>query len=100
MGFANYTILRPNNWSLHWPFWSDFFTEGVVFHDQLGNAKKAQTKMGAIYVSPRIVAAIKTFVSCDLSERVPASGNTEKQGHVSSATLGAEVPGHRQEQLT
>ena len=55
MGVANSTILWPNNWPLHWPFWSDFFTEGVVLHDQLGNAKKAQTKMGAIYVSPRIV---------------------------------------------
>ena len=55
-GVANSTILWPNNWPLHWPFWSDFFTEGVVLHDQLGNAKKAKTKMGAIYVSPRIVA--------------------------------------------
>ena len=50
--------MGPNNWPLHWPFGSDFFTEGVVFHDQLGNVEKAQTKIGAIYVSPRIVAEL------------------------------------------
>ena len=53
---ANSTILGPNIWPLHLPFWSDFFTEDVVLNDQFENAKKAQTKMGATYVSPRIVA--------------------------------------------
>ena len=38
---ANSTFLWPYNWPLDWPFWSDFFTEGVIFHEELGNAKKA-----------------------------------------------------------
>ena len=38
---ANSTFFWPYNWPLDWPFWSDFFTEGVIFHEELGNAKKA-----------------------------------------------------------
>ena len=55
---ANSTFLWPYNWPLDWPFWSDFFTEGVVFHEKSGNVIKAQTKMCASYVSPRIVAEL------------------------------------------
>ena len=51
---ANSTFLWPYNWPLDWPFWCNFFTEGVVFHDELGNAKKAQTKMCASSVHPKI----------------------------------------------
>ena len=29
---------------LDWPFWCNFFTEGVVFHEELGNAKKPKPK--------------------------------------------------------
>ena len=55
---ANSTILWPYNWHLGWPFWSDFFTEGVVLHDQLGNVKKSRNKNGCdlCLFSPRIVA--------------------------------------------
>ena len=38
---ANSTFFQPLNWPLKWPFWSNFLTEGVVFHEELGNAKKA-----------------------------------------------------------
>jgi len=38
---ANSTFFQPFNWPLKWPFWSDFLTESVVFHEELGNAKKA-----------------------------------------------------------
>ena len=38
---ANSTFIQPFIWPLKWPFWSDFLTEGVVFHEELGNAKKA-----------------------------------------------------------
>ena len=37
---ANSAFLLPFNWPLNWPFWSNFSTEGVVFHEELGNAKK------------------------------------------------------------
>ena len=53
---ANSTFFQPFNWPLKWPFWSNFLTEGVVFLEELGNAKKALTKKCAIYVSPRIIA--------------------------------------------
>ena len=38
---ANSAFLLHFNWPLNWPFWSNFSTEGVVFHEELGNAKKA-----------------------------------------------------------
>ena len=41
-------------WPLDWPFWCNFLTEGVVFHEELGNAEKAQTKMCASSVRPKI----------------------------------------------
>ena len=41
-------------WSLDWPFWCNFLTEGVVFHEELGNVEKAQTKMCASSVRPKI----------------------------------------------
>ena len=54
-GGCNSTILWPNNWPSHWPFWSD---RRCSFAWTIRNVKKAQTKMGAIYVSPRIVAVV------------------------------------------
>ncbi len=41
---ANSAFLLPFNWPLNWPFWSNFSTEGVVFHEELGNAKKPKPK--------------------------------------------------------
>ena len=55
---ANSAFLLPFNWPLNWPFWSNFSTEGVVFHEELGNAKKASTKKCASYVYPRIIAVM------------------------------------------
>ena len=41
---ANSTFFKPFNWYLKWPFWSYFLTEGVVFHEELGNVKKPKPK--------------------------------------------------------
>ena len=41
---ANSTFFQPFNWPLQWPFWSNFFTEGVVFLEESGNAKKPKPK--------------------------------------------------------
>ena len=41
---ANSTFFQPFNWPLKWPFWSNFLTEGVVFLEELGNAKKPKPK--------------------------------------------------------
>ena len=38
----NSAILWPYNWPFDCPFWNDYFTECVVFQDQLGNAKKSE----------------------------------------------------------
>ena len=32
------------SWPLDWPLWCNFFTEGVVFHEVLRNAKKPKPK--------------------------------------------------------
>ena len=41
---ANSTFFQPFNWPLKWSFWSNFLTEGVVFLEELGNAKKPKPK--------------------------------------------------------
>ena len=50
---ANSTFLWPYNWPLDWPFWCNLLTEGVVSHEELGNAKKALSKKCASSVHPK-----------------------------------------------
>ena len=50
----------PYNWPFDWPFWTDFLTEGVVFYEELGNAKKASTKKCARSVHPKNATALDT----------------------------------------
>ena len=55
---ANSTFFQPFNWPLKWSFWSDFLTEGVVFREELGNAKKPKQK------SVRVMSLLELLLKC------------------------------------
>ena len=52
---ANSIFLWPYNWPFDWPFWCNFFTEGVVFHEELGNAKKPKPKCVRVLSIPKML---------------------------------------------
>ena len=52
---ANSIFLWPYNWPFDWPFWCDFFIDGVVFHEELGNAKKPKPKCVRVLSIPKML---------------------------------------------
>ena len=63
---ANSTFFQPFNWPLKWSFWSDFLTEGVVFHEELGNAKKPKPKCVRVLWNPKCVfVTFPLFGNCN-----------------------------------